>query len=57
MLVKVNVSNQENLELSIKAIKKAIDKMILEGRIRFKCGNCGNIHEDYSKNWKGCHNC
>ena len=37
--------------------QKAIDKMILEERIRFKCGNCGNIHEDYSKNWKGCHNC
>lgn len=35
----------------------AIEQMILGGRIRLKCENCGYIHDDPNKNWEGCPNC
>jgi DNA modification methylase len=37
--------------------QEAIDKMIDENRIRFKCGNCGTIHLPIDGSWKNCKNC
>lgn len=37
--------------------QKAIEKMLIERRIRFKCQRCGHIHDDPSREWLGCPVC
>lgn len=37
--------------------QKAIDNMVMEGRIRLKCSACGYIHDDPKKDWKKCPEC
>lgn len=37
--------------------QKAIDNMLIERKIRFKCQECGFIHDDPAKEWVGCSKC
>ena len=37
--------------------QKAIDRMIIQGRIRFKCKDCGYVHDDPAKEWIECPEC
>jgi len=37
--------------------QKAINRMLIQGRIRFKCQGCDHIHDDPAKEWIGCPEC
>lgn len=37
--------------------QKAIDRMLIERKIRFKCQECGFAHEDPAREWIGCPKC
>jgi len=37
--------------------QKAIDTMLIQKRIRFKCRGCGYVHDDPALEWVGCPEC